>query len=288
MSEAPAVIDYDASRNALYHPALRPTVLCDGMELTPDALCAECSRLAYLHFESDAAQRQQLIDALACASLTQWAGFNDAASGSEAFAAIDRNSGAVLVAFRGTEPGDFTDLGTDISVRPTPWAKGGNVHSGFAAGFEGIRAEIERWMERFGRGAAVTVTGHSLGAALATLAMSSWQVQRLVTFGCPRVGDKQFVATIDTRTCVRYVDCCDIVCTVPPLSPWYADTGPRHYIDRNGVVRDPISESEASHDRENARIEYFLTYTGARDNVVVRDLADHAPINYVRALLTNA
>jgi hypothetical protein len=279
------VIEYDASRTALYHPASRPTVLVAGSLIGPDALCAECSRLAYLHFESDAAQRQQLIDALACANLTQWAGFNEPKTGTEAYAAIHRDTGEVFVAFRGTEPGDITDLGTDINVRPTPWPKGGNVHSGFATAFESVRADVERWIEQFGGNSAPVVVGHSLGAALATLAMSRWRAKRLVTFGCPRVGDQQFVATINIAACVRYVDCCDIVCTVPPRGGWYADTGPKRYIDRAGIVHNAISDAEATADRENARVEYFLKYTGGRDNVVVRDLADHAPINYVRALL---
>ena len=279
------LIDYDASRDALYHPALRPTVFAAGAAVAPDALCAECSRLAYLHFESDPAQRRQLIDALARAGLTQWAGFADARLGTEAYGVVKEASGEILVAFRGTEPGDITDLGTDINVRPTPWAKGGNVHSGFAAAFAGVRAEIERWIAEHGGYHVLTVTGHSLGAALATLAMSSWRAGRLVTFGCPRVGDKAFVATLDLKASARYVDCCDIVCTVPPASAWYADSGPKRYIDRFGSVRNTISEDEVTADRENARVEYFLKYTGGRNNVVVRDLADHAPINYVRALI---
>jgi hypothetical protein len=277
------VIEYDASRDALYRPALRPTVFVAGATVAPDGLCAECSRLAYLHFEGDPAQREQLIDALALAGLTQWAGFNDAKTGTEAYAVVKADSGEILVAFRGTQPGDITDLGTDINVRPAPWSKGGNVHSGFATAFEGVRADVERWIDQHGGNSRLIVTGHSLGAALATLAMSRWRARRLVTFGCPRVGDKAFVATLDLKACVRYVDCCDIVCTVPPANGWYADSGPKRYIDREGIVRDTISEPEATSDRENARVQYFLKYTGARSNVVVRDLADHAPINYVRA-----
>ncbi len=279
------MIDYDASRDALYRPALRPSVFAAAAAVARDALCAECSRLAYLHFESDPAQRRQLTDALACAGLTQWTGFDDAGSGTEAYGVVHEASGEILVAFRGTEPGDITDLGTDINIRPTPWSMGGNVHAGFAAAFEGVRAEIERWIGQHGGHAALTVTGHSLGAALATLAMSRWRPRRLVTFGCPRVGDKAFVATLDLKASVRYVDCCDIVCTVPPASAWYADSGPKRYIDRAGIVRDSISEADVTADRENARVEYFLKYTGGRNNVVVRDLADHAPINYVRALI---
>src|SRR5262249_53936813 len=123
-------IEYDPSRDALYRPALRPIVFAAGERYEPDAICAEAARLAYLHFESDDSQRRQLVDALALVGLRDWAGFNDVATGSEAFAAIDAGSGAPLVVFRGTEPGDLADLATDLDARPLRWSGGGNVHVG--------------------------------------------------------------------------------------------------------------------------------------------------------------
>lgn len=279
------MIDYDPSRDALYRPALRPTLFVAGAAIAADAVCAECSRLAYLHFDSDATQREQLINALARTNLSQCEGFSDAKTGTQAYAAINEASGDALVAFRGTEPGDIADLATNINVRPVPWPNGGNVHAGFAAAFESVRAGIETWIDRHTTMAALTVTGHSLGAALATLAMSRWQARRLVTFGCPRVGDAEFVASIDAARCVRYVDCCDIVCNVPPASPWYCDHGPMRFIDRAGVVRNGISKGAVAGDRDKARIEYFIRYATGRGNVVVRDFADHSAINYIRALL---
>jgi hypothetical protein len=280
------MIDYDASRDALYRPALRPTVLVAGAAIAADAVYAECSRLAYLHFDSDAAQRQQLIDALARANLSQCEGFSDAKTGTQAYAAINEASGEALIAFRGTEPGDVADLATNINIRPVRWLKGGNAHGGFAAAFESVRAGIQAWIERHAATSALTVTGHSLGAALATLAMSRWEARRLVTFGCPRVGDVEFVASsIDAARCVRYVDCCDIVCRVPPAGPWYCDHGPMRYVDRTGAIHNAISDADVAADRDKARIEYFTRYATGRGNVVVRDLADHSAINYVRALL---
>ena len=107
------MIDYDATRDALYRPALRPTVFAAGAPVSPDAVCAECSRLAYRHFESDAAHRQQLVDSLASAGLTQWAGFADAQTGTEAFAVVRQDSGETLVAFRGTDSG--RDVLSDVN-----------------------------------------------------------------------------------------------------------------------------------------------------------------------------
>ena len=278
-------IDYDPSRDALYRPALRPTVFTAGEHYDTDAICAESARLAYLHFESDDAQRLRLVDALARVGLQEWVGFNDAATGSEAFAAIDSSSGAPLVVFRGTEPGDLADLATDLDARPVRWSGGGNVHAGFAQAFASLRGPLETWLRAAHADlSALTLAGHSLGAALATLAMSAWRAARLVTFGSPRVGDAQFVATLDASACRRYVGCCDIVCRVPPSGPWYADAAPMRYIDGAGIPRDAADADAVAADRDRARIDYLRKYAAVRGNVLVRDFADHAPINYVRAL----
>jgi len=114
--------------------------------------------------------------------------------------------------------------------------------------------------------------------------MSRWQGSRLVTFGCPRVGDDKFAATIVNENTVRYVGCCDIVCNVPPAGAWYADAGSMRYVDRSGVVRNTIDVTGIAADRASARREYLARYATRPGNVLVRELADHAPINYVRAL----
>lgn len=277
-------IDYDASRDALYRPALRPTVFSAGASPGIDALCAEASRLSYLGFESDAAQRRQLIEALGRAGLGRWTGFHARQTGTEAYGALFEDGDAIVV-FRGTVPGDIKDLATDLNARPVAWADGGNVHAGFAGAFASIGGEIAAWLEQQAPGASLTLTGHSLGAALATLAMSRWHARRLVTFGCPRVGDAAFAATIAAATATRYVDCCDIVCNVPPPGLGYADAGTMRYIDRNGMIRAGVSAGEIAADRARARNEYLVKHALRPGNVLLRELADHAPINYVRALI---
>lgn len=281
------MIDYDASRDALYRPAQRPTVFVPGMRIADigiDATCAELSRLAYLPFESDDAQRRRLIEILESLGLASWAGFNAPATGTEAFAAIDSERGDAFVVFRGTAPGDIKDLATDLNVRPVGWAGGGNVHAGFASAFASVCAEIETWLEQHAARTTLTLAGHSLGAALATLAKSRWPGGRLITFGCPRVGDEKFAATIVNDSAVRYVGCCDVVCNVPPTGTWYAHSGSMRYIDRSGVVHAALDAADIAADRANARREYLAKYAARPGNVLVREFADHAPINYVRAL----
>jgi hypothetical protein len=285
------MIDYDASREALYRPGSRPTVFVPGSRISDigiDAACAELSRLAYLPFESDDAARRRLIETLGSLGLTSCTVFNAPATGTEAFAAIDSERGDVFVVFRGTAPGDIKDLATDLNVRPVAWAGGGNAHAGFSAAFESVCAEIQTWLDNHATRSTLAFAGHSLGAALATLAMSRWQGSRLVTFGCPRVGDDTFAATIVNENAVRYVGCCDIVCNVPPAGAWYADAGSMRYIDRSGAVCATSNAAHIAADRANARREYLAKYATRPGNVLVRELADHAPINYVRALMPNS
>src|SRR5689334_15418792 len=96
------MIEYDASRDALYRPALRATVFAPATRISDigiDAACAELSRLAYCAFEIDELRRQQLVSALASLGLSEWAGFNAPATGTEAYAAIHQGSGDAFVVF---------------------------------------------------------------------------------------------------------------------------------------------------------------------------------------------
>ena len=277
-------IAYDASRVALLQPAVRPTVFIAGDEtrLSVDAICAECARLAYLRFENDPPQRQKLQDALARLSANVWQDFSDSRTDTQAYAVVLPQVGP-LVVFRGTEPDRVTDLGTDLKATTRAWAQGGRVHAGFAEAFIGIRDAIQPWIDRNAPGGA-TFTGHSLGAALATLAASHWACTRLTTIGSPRVGDREFTGSIKCSV-ARYVDCCDIVTHLPPETSWYEHAGPMAYIDRRGALRPGASATDVESDRAAARREYLLTMAWIDGNVAVRDLADHAPINYVRAFL---
>ena len=80
----------------------------------------------------------------------------------------------------------------------------------------------------------------------------------------------------------RYVDCCDLVTRLPPTL--YEHVGHLHYIDRLGnVSREPTAQ-EMREDQNTARSEYD-SEGWFSPNVELRDLADHAPVNYVSPLL---
>ena len=105
------------------------------------------------------------------------------------------------------------------------------------------------------------VTGHSLGAAMATLMAARHPQAELVTFGSPRVGDEAFAAQFEDRDVRRYVDCNDVVTMVPPGLIGYVHAGEMHYIDRFGIVHPkPPDASAIAEDRQIGRRDYRRRY----------------------------
>jgi hypothetical protein len=287
------MIRYAPQRQALYHPELDLTVLTPGADPPLDALCAEMSRLCYRRFGQSAADRAYVESAVA------HAGFGDTefftAGSNEAFATLNQGSRTAIVAFRGTQSDDVRDLITDLRFFPVDWLPhGGNVpqgkvHSGFAgAAMELLdKAGLRAWIARHSDWARV-YTGHSLGAAIATLAAAAEPPRDLVTFGSPRVGDATFGRALENVAVRRYVDCCDIVTRVPSDSASYHHVGTLRYIDRFGIVGNLTDLNAIHDDQDHGRFEYFHDYATVPGDVLLRDLADHAPANYVYSLFSIA
>lgn len=125
-----------------------------------------------------------------------------------------------IIAFRGTQPGEWADLLSDVQFAAVPWDTG-FVHQGFARALEAIRAPLEAALAALPAGRRVWFTGHSLGAAVATLAALRYasQAAGVYTIGSPRVGNGAFAnpfnAQFDRRS-LRYVHDHDVVTHVPP------------------------------------------------------------------------
>jgi hypothetical protein len=271
---------YHADRKSLYDPASGPSVFNHVPSPSLACVCAELSRLAYASFDGDA---PALREALRPASVELLRTFS--VGGAQAFAARIP-SGQVILAFRGTQAGDPTDLFTDADFRPEkrePFP--GLVHAGFARSFLDLRPELKAFLDAPPATPPLVLTGHSLGAALATLAASAAPGCHLITFGSPRVGDADFVEGCRPAQVERYVDCCDVVTMLPPENVLgYAHLGQMRYIDHHGVLHEPGEGGIVAADRDAGRLHYLSHYAFAHGTVAVRELADHAPANYIRAL----
>jgi hypothetical protein len=286
-------IPYDATRNALFHPGTATDFFAQGRPETDTALCAEMARLAYVKDLTD------LKSYLARAGFELNGVLGYTRRGTQAFVARDRASTVTVVAFRGTEPDDPSDLFADAKFALADWhdAAGnllGKVHHGFAdAAREKERVDgrdieifpqLKRLIDANIPAQRILLTGHSLGAALATL-MASWvPAAHLYTIGSPRVGNAAFAQSLKNPLSVRCVNCCDLVTRIPPESGLgfeYRDAGTLEYIDRHGKKLGSASESTINQDRLAGAASYFLQYAFLRGTVFARELADHAPINYV-------
>ncbi len=284
---AAARIAYDSSSAALYTPEVHDTVFQQQASYSPLQIGVEGARLAYYRAEESAAEYQRLARALARIGFEPPTLINDATTGAELFASWRSIDSIALVAFRGTRLDDVADLGTNINVAAAMWSESaGLVHCGFAAAARAVLPQLTHWIKTQAVHARkIIFTGHSLGAAVATLASSVLRPTLLVSLGSPRVGNRTFFNSLSTvRTC-RLVNCCDVVTETPPELSLYTHVHEPMYITREGIALPDVDVDvkAIARDRLRARFDYLKNESLRPGAVPVRDLADHSPINYVRA-----
>ena len=89
------------------------------------------------------------------------------------------------------------------------------MHRGFKGAFEEIWPPLEKIIQaQAADGKRMLVTGHSLGGALAQLATSRFPFDMAYVFGCPRVGNADFISTLQCEG-VRFENTPDPVTMVP-------------------------------------------------------------------------
>lgn len=146
------------------------------------------------------------------------------------------DSSRVILSFRGTEAGSLEDISHDADT----WMRNG-IHAGFEEAlmevFETIRCELGHLSYD-----AIYVTGHSLGAALATLFCYKWsaaEIGGVYTFGSPRVGNDSFVRSFNSYfkgRSYRYVNAMDIVTRLPPRTMGFAHVDDVCYMTEDGQL----------------------------------------------------
>lgn len=149
------------------------------------------------------------------------------------------NKEEYILCFRGTEPDELSDVLADLNAIPRCSMTHGWVHSGFRNELDKLWEQLVEHMNTHQK-KKLYVTGHSLGAAMATVATSRIEefrdVEQLTTFGSPRVGTRGFVKHIKTPH-KRVVNNNDIVTRVPLWLMGYKHHGDLTYINFYGNVR---------------------------------------------------
>ncbi len=197
---------------------------------------AKASQLAYK-------KKGDILKTLKTWGFSQAMFFSNFKVGTQGFVA--GNDDMILVAFRGTEGGELKDWKADAKIKKVPGKGGGHVHRGFKKALEGVSSDMAAAVREYRRkGQPVFVTGHSLGAALAGLAVAASSTERveiagLYTYGMPRVGNKvfakKFMKNYGKRT-FRFINNNDIVTRVPPASVGYKHVGVVKYLTAKGKL----------------------------------------------------
>jgi len=285
-------IPYSATQQDLFYPAKDLSAFPTVLPTTDAALCAWMCLLAYRdNYPASFAFDQPTITAKLSPLGFQSVQFFESTThatqgGAHCFLAIhddpDPSKKLAVVAFRGTDKDDPSDLLDDVDVPLVNWSTGGKVFDGWKDALGEVQGKLLPAIQPINY--KLLITGHSLGAAMATLLASLKTPTALYTIGSPRVGDAAFVASLGGVPNCRYVDCCDVVTELPPEVLGYTHLGSMLYIDRHRKITNNPPENTVSADRLIARVEYLIKYAWKSGNVGVRDLADHAPINYVTAI----
>ncbi len=201
-----------------------------------------------------------------------------------------------LVCFRGTEVEEWQDIVADVWIKLVSKSEhAGRVHAGFYRALGSIWPGIEDELERIQKDRQIPIpvwfTGHSLGAAMATLAGDRYDgAHALYTFGSPRVGDKAFRQGLAVNA-YRIVNNNDGVTTVPPGPPLssYRHVGDLKYLGDGGeLIDDPgwwtVLKASLSGHRKAIQDAMGDLRRGDLDEVNVDQLRDHSPTAYANTI----
>lgn len=231
---------------------------------------------------------------------------------------VVHNDDFVIISFRGTQvykPGlqrklvdilrdVVDDVVADVRFTLVNSEQGGCVHCGFKGALSEVWEAVEQHLNQLKQenpDRPFFFTGHSLGAALATLAADKYgSVRALYTFGSPKVGDEEFKNDFYVNT-YRFVNNNDIVPKVPPLAPYdplrlapgiYHHVGQLKYIDAAGEVHDNPGRWYRLLDGFRGEFGHLFNALGRLRSGWVWELpddhlTDHAPLFYAIHIWNN-
>ena len=154
----------------------------------------------------------------------------------EVFGFIAESEDRIVVAFRGSDSPQDLDSDFDFFQVPYPFVEnGGETHRGFTCIYKSTRNSLIRELNKLSNKKRLFVTGHSLGAALATLFTLDIAVNTkfknpiLYTLASLRVGDPDFASRFNrtVKNSVRIFNVHDPIPTFPNrlYPPPFTDEG---------------------------------------------------------------
>ena len=157
-------------------------------------------------------------------------------------AMITGDSQCIFVVFRGTEAHRLADVIVDIDALPG-FTRDGYVHAGFARALNRGNCwdDIQSHLKSLRDDRKIFFTGHSMGAAVATIAAQQFRDRherelQIYTFGSPRVGGLTFKHRFGPFPSFRVVNDRDAVPHLPPPPIYWHVPELVHVGPHNGLV----------------------------------------------------
>ncbi len=223
-------MEYFKGKENLLTPPVTRAAYSDRMAW----ILASMAHLAYDRYEDNRMARKLFIAKLQGGGFKLIKTFYSKETDTQAFLAQSDDGYAVL-AFRGTEVSKREDVKIDIEATRVS-VLDGRIHAGFRIAYESVAKEIEASILKL-KDTPLYITGHSLGAALATVATQRLEhnprireiIAACYTFGSPRVGDSHY--DIEFKSPIyRVVNTTDIVTIIPLLAMGYIHIGDVRFL----------------------------------------------------------
>ena len=294
MLKNPACLD-PKPENLYFPPKKGDYVYFEGPPSQSVAYAADAAMFAYARYGQTRMNEEEFKQILRDAGFktAEMIGdcFVDNSSTARGFFAA--NDELAILAFRGTEKDNKHDIEADLDALPVPQESLGGrstglVHQGFQRYLRPVWQRVTQLAGDYRashNNQEIRITGHSLGAAIATLAFQQLQDDHtaLYTFGCPRVGNQVFCDSVSAlgqkHPCYRAVDLEDVVTHVP-FDGLFGYQHPNFtvlWIDSNHkVVRNPSALTDIE-DIKHLAMAYLR---GELVDPLPGPLADHSPVRY--------
>jgi len=219
----------------------------------------------------------------------------------DAFAFVGKLEDQCVLSFRGTtnfagwvldiESGDdanLNDFGIDCSFDGKPCRAG----RGWVKNYQNIAGHILGNLSDIGckPGSSITITGHSLGAAQAGVAMidlnnKGYTIDQSYTFGQPRIGNKAFVSAFEaafgTQRVMRVTHYYDPVPHLPPSALGFSHVPQEVYYERQ--TSDGYHVCDASGEDKSCADQWYDVPLMIADCLSKGDKCDH--LTYLQGIL---
>ncbi|MCJ1392727.1 hypothetical protein MMC18_005598 [Xylographa bjoerkii] len=163
------------------------------------------------------------------------------------FVAIDDKNRMVIVAFRGSDSWTNWVVNLEMIRVATGWCDDCNVHDGYWKSWHEIKDRIVPLLEKAVEEHPeyrIIITGHSLGAAIATIAAAEVRMigphfmkfTELYSYGSPRVGNRPLAAFLSTHSKLSYriTAADDPIPRMPGAVLGYRHFSPEYWIPTHG------------------------------------------------------